>query len=62
MFNLFKKDPVAKLKKQYDSKLEEALQYQRNGDIKNYSMLTQEAEKILAKIDTLEEDTNQSAN
>lgn len=54
MFNLFKKDPIAALKKQYSNKLEDALQSQRNGDIKTYSMLTQEAEKILAEIDELE--------
>lgn len=54
MFKLFKKDPVAVLKKQYADKLEAALQSQRNGDIKTYSMLTQEAEKILAEIDQLE--------
>ena len=54
MFNLFKKDPIKELKKQYAKKLEEALQFQRNGDIKTYSILTQEAEKILAEIDQLE--------
>lgn len=54
MFNLFKKDPVVALKKQYAKKLEEALQFQRSGDIKTYSMLTQEAEKILLEIDQLE--------
>ena len=54
MFNFFKKDPIETLKKQYASKLEEALQFQRDGDIKNYSMLTQEAEKILAEIDALD--------
>lgn len=57
MFNLFKKDPIVILKKQYAKKLEEALQYQRSGDIKTYSMLTQEAEKILAEIDQLEKIT-----
>jgi len=54
MFNLFKKDPVSALKKQYAKKLEDALQYQRSGDIKTYSMLTHEAEQILAEIDQLE--------
>lgn len=53
MFKLFKKDPVNALKKQYAQKLVEALQYQRNGDIKTYSILTQEAEKILEEIDAL---------
>ena len=43
MFSLFKKDPVAKLNKAYLAKLEKAMQAQRNGDIKAYSMVTAEA-------------------
>lgn len=54
MFKLFKKDPVAVLKKQYANKLEQALQSQRNGDIKTYSLLTEQAEKLLTEIDQLE--------
>ncbi|MGB0937142.1 MAG: DUF6435 family protein [Colwellia sp.] len=46
MFSIFKKDPIKKLDKLYESKLEEAMNAQRKGDIKSYSMMTAEAEKI----------------
>lgn len=54
MFSLFKSDPVKKLKKSYHQKLEEAMQAQRNGDIKGYSMITTEAEAIREQIEALE--------
>ena len=54
MFSFFKKDPLKALNKQYLQKLEEAMQAQRNGDIRTYSMLTSEAEDILKKIEALE--------
>ncbi|RHW74678.1 DUF6435 family protein [Colwellia sp. RSH04] len=50
MFSIFKKDPVKKLDKLYESKLEEAMHAQRKGDIKSYAMITAEAEKIKAQI------------
>ena len=50
MFSLFKKDPIKKLNKTYEAKLEQAMHAQRNGDIKSYSMLTEEAEKINQEI------------
>lgn len=46
MFSLFKKDPIKQLDKLYESKLEEAMHAQRNGDIKSYAMITAEAEKL----------------
>jgi hypothetical protein len=54
MFSIFKKDPIKKLDKLYESKLEEAMYAQRKGDIKSYSMITAEAEKIKVKIETLQ--------
>ena len=54
MFSIFKKDPIKKLNKTYESKLEQAMHAQRNGDIKSYSMITAEAELILNKIQELE--------
>jgi hypothetical protein len=54
MFSLFKKDPIKKLNKAYESKLEQAMLSQRNGDIKSYSMLTEEAENIHKEILILE--------
>lgn len=50
MFSIFKKDPVKKLNKLYENKLEEAMRAQRNGDIKTYAMITTEAEKIKVQI------------
>ena len=54
MFSLFKKDPIKKLNKTYEAKLEQAMHAQRNGDIKSYSMLTEEAEKINQEILAIE--------
>lgn len=55
MFSIFKTDPLKKLNQQYSAKLEQAMLAQRNGDIKSYSALTYEAEKILDKIKVLED-------
>ncbi|MBL6689363.1 MAG: Lacal_2735 family protein [Pseudomonadales bacterium] len=53
MFGFFKKDPTAKLRKQYEAKLQDAMHMQRNGKIREYSFLTAEAEEIRAKIEAL---------
>lgn len=50
MFSLFKKNPIKKLNKLYTVKLEEAMQAQRNGDMKAYAMITDEAQSIYKKI------------
>ena len=55
MFSWLKADPAKKLEKAYKEKLEQAMQAQRNGDIRGYSELTEEAEKILKSIEALEE-------
>jgi hypothetical protein len=57
MFSIFKKDPVKKLNKLYEAKLEQAMHAQRNGDIKSYSMITAEAENIAIEIKELENST-----
>ena len=54
MFSIFKKKPIKKLNKDYEAKLEQAMQAQRKGDIKSYAMITEEAEKIAAQIQALE--------
>ena len=46
MLGWLRNDPVKKLKKQYESKLEEARDRQRGGDIRGYAALMTEAEKI----------------
>lgn len=53
MFGLFKSSAskqVKKLQKEYESKLGEAMQAQRNGDIRSYSMLTEEADKLYRQL------------
>ncbi len=56
MFSLFKSDPTKKLKKQYAIVLEKAMHAQRNGDIRSYSTLTEEAEALHQQILQLEND------
>ena len=51
---MFKSDPLKKLRKSYNAKLEEAMHAQRGGDIRSYSKITAEAEKIKTEIDELE--------
>jgi hypothetical protein len=53
MFGLFKSDPSKKLLKQYKAKLEKAMHAQRNGDIRSYSFLTEEAEALKIQLDAL---------
>lgn len=50
MLSLFKANPIKKLKKAHDQKLEEAFLAQRRGDIQGYSQLTYEAEQIHKQI------------
>jgi hypothetical protein len=53
MFGLFKANPEKKLQKKYEKLLEQGMQFQRKGDIKSYSMVTAEAEAVLAEIQAL---------
>lgn len=54
MFAFLKSDPTKKLKKQHLAKLEAAMQSQRNGDIKTYSVLMTEVDAIYQEIQRLE--------
>ena len=54
MLSLFKSDPGKALRKRYQLKLEQAMIAQRNGDIRNYSLITAEAEEIYKEIQKLE--------
>ncbi len=54
MLNFFRPDPQKKLQEKYEKLLYEAMQFQRNGDIKNYSMITAEAEKVHSEIKKLQ--------
>jgi hypothetical protein len=57
MFGLFKSNPTKKMRKQYDTLLEKAMHAQRNGDIKTYSLLTAQSEKLWKEIETIEKNT-----
>jgi hypothetical protein len=46
MFSIFKPNPTKKLNKLLSIKLVQAMQAQKNGDIKTYSELSAEAEQI----------------
>ncbi|MGS2723987.1 DUF6435 family protein [Porticoccus sp. GXU_MW_L64] len=56
MFSLFKRDPKAQLEKDYNKKLEQAMQTQRSGDIRGYSELSTEANSIYEQLQQLEKD------
>ncbi len=51
MFNFFKKDPKKRIEQDYARKLAEAMEAQRNGDIRLYSSLMEEANKTLKRLD-----------
>lgn len=59
VFGLFSKDPTKKLRKIYDQKSTEAMHAQRKGDIKTYSMLTAEADKIWQEIEAIKANNTQ---
>lgn len=54
MFDFLKSDPTAKLRKEYEKKLSTAMHAQRNGDIKTYSLLSEEAQEIYQRIQAAE--------
>jgi hypothetical protein len=56
MFSWFKSDPLRKLRADYKKQVEKAYQAQQNSDVRGYSLLTAEAEKIKAEIDRLEQE------
>lgn len=56
MFGLFKKSPVKKLQQEHKALLTKAFEAQRNGDIRNYSLLTAQAEALREKIEGLEKE------
>ena len=58
MFSFFKNNSVKKLKKRHSMICEQAMQAQRRGDIKTYSLLTAEAEEIFEQIKTLNTQQN----
>ncbi len=53
MFSFLKADPIKKLERKYEKTLEQAMNMQRNGDIRRYSELTEEAEQIQKEMENL---------
>ncbi len=53
MFSFLKRNPAKKLKKQHLMLLEQAMHAQRKGDIRTYSLLSAEAEKIHKQIEDI---------
>ena len=53
MFGWLKRNPEKQLRKQYHAKLEEALHAQRNGNIRQYSFLTAEEEKLREQLEEM---------
>jgi hypothetical protein len=54
MFGLFKQDPAKKLRKQLAQVQEKSMNAQRNGDIRQHSMLSQQADELWQEIQRLE--------
>ena len=50
MLGFLKGDPKKKLQKEYEAKLQKALHAQRNGDIRSYSMLSEEADRLYRQL------------
>ena len=53
MFDFLKSDPRKRLDKEYKILLEQAMQSQRNGDIRKYSELTERAEAKRKELEAL---------
>ncbi len=53
MFGWLKPDPTKRLQKAYEKKLEAAMQAQRSGDIKTYSLLSEEADGLYRELQVL---------
>ncbi len=57
MFGIFRSSPLKKWQKEHDALLSRAFQAQRNGDIRQYSLLTAEAEALKEKIESLKSES-----
>lgn len=59
MFNFLKRDPLKKLRQQYDAKAEQAMLAQRKGDMRLFADLTAEAEDLWQQLEKLQAQTRQ---
>lgn len=53
MFGFFKKDPIQQLEKEYNALLLKARDIQRSGDIKQFAIVSAEAEAVYQQIEKL---------
>lgn len=60
MFGLFRKNPLEKLNKDYQGKLQQAMEAQRSGNIQKYAELSEEADGIYQEIKALENADSQN--
>lgn len=51
MLSWLRRDPIKRLQRQYEQKLEQAMQAARNGDMRANATLTEEAEAMRAAIE-----------
>ncbi len=58
MLNWLKPDPRKKLQKAYERTLKDATTAQRSGDIKTYSLLTEEAQGIYQQLKAMDADSD----
>ncbi|WP_020584451.1 DUF6435 family protein [Endozoicomonas elysicola] len=58
MFSFLRSNPAKKLKKRHSALLEEAMNAQRNGNIRKYSQLTAEADEVYKQIQQLDQPDN----
>lgn len=56
MFSWLKKNPIKALEKQYSDQLVVARDFQRKGDLRQFAVENEKAEKLLARLQQLESD------
>ena len=54
MFGFKRKDPLARLRKEYEACMAAAIELQRNGDIRGFAAKAEEAAEIEKKLDEAE--------
>ena len=54
MFGFLKRDPAAKLRQRYETLMAEAVERQRNGDIRGFAQKSDEAEAVARELAELE--------
>ena len=58
MFGLFKSDPTKKMRKELQQLQQKAMQLERNGNIRDSSQISQQADELWQKIQAMENKNN----